>query len=60
MVRNTPANARDMDFIPALGKSPGEGNGNPRLYSCLANPIYRGAWRAAVHGVTRELDMTSD
>ena len=53
MVRNPPANARDMDFIPGLGKSPGDENGNPLLYSCLPNPIDRGAWRAAVHGVTR-------
>ena len=58
MVKNPPANARDMDFIPALGKSPGEGNGNSLLYSCLANPIDRGAWKATVHDVAKELDMT--
>ena len=39
--------------IPGLGKSPGEGNGNPLQYSCLENPMYRGAWQATVHGVAR-------
>ena len=37
---------------------PGEGNGNPLQYSCLGNPMDRGAWWATVHGVARELDMT--
>ena len=39
--------------IPGLGRSPGEGNGKPLQYSCLGNPKDRGAWRAAVHGITR-------
>ena len=39
------------------GRSPGEGNGNPHQYSCLGNPMDRGAWRAAVHGVENESDM---
>ena len=38
-------------MIPGLGSSPGEGNGNPLQYSCLENPMDRGAWRAMVHGV---------
>ena len=44
-------NAGDPGSIPALGRSPGEGNGNPLQYSCLENPMDRGAWRATVHGV---------
>ena len=39
--------------IPGLGRSPGEGNGNPLLYSCLENPMDRGAWWATAHGVTK-------
>ena len=52
-------NAGDPGLIPGLGRSPGEGNGNPLQYSCLANPTDRGAWWVTVHGVTKELDMTS-
>ena len=44
-------------LIPGSGSSPGEGNGNPLQYSCLENPMDKGAWRAAVHGVI-ELDTT--
>jgi len=40
-------------LIPGLGRSPGEGNGNPLWYSCLENPMDRGAWQATVHGVAR-------
>ena len=58
MVKNPPANTGDMDVIPGLGRSPGEGNGNPFQYSCLANPMDRGAWQATVHRVTKELDTT--
>ena len=46
-------NAGDRDSIPGSGKSPGEGNGNSLQYSCLDNPMDRGAWWAAVHGVAR-------
>ena len=52
VVKNLPANAgdiRDMGLIPVLGRSPGGGNGNPLQYSCLENPIERGAWWATVH-----------
>ena len=55
MVKNLPANAgdiRDVGLIPGSGRSPGGGNGNPLWYSCLENPMDRGAWQAAVHGVT--------
>ena len=44
-------NAGDPGSIPGLGRSPGEGNGNPLQYSCLENSIDRGAWQSTVHGV---------
>ena len=56
MVKNLPANAgdtRDASSIPGLGRSPGEGNGNPFQYSYLENSMDRGAWWAAVHGVAK-------
>ena len=46
-------NAGDLGSIPRLGRSPGEGNGSPLQYSCLEDPMDRGAWRATVHGVTK-------
>ena len=52
-VKNPLANAGDEDLIPALGRSPGGGNGNPLQYSCLENPMDRGAWQATVHRVTQ-------
>ena len=58
VVKNLPANAQDARLIPGSGRSPGGGNGNPLQYSCLGNPMDRGAWQAAVHGVTKVLDMT--
>ena len=54
MVKNLPANAGDTgdtSSIPGLGRSPGEGNGNPLQCSCLENPMDRGAWQATVYGV---------
>ena len=60
VVKNPPANAgdiRDVGSIPGSGRSPGGGNGNPLQYSCLENPMDRGAWRATAHGVT-EWDTT--
>ena len=53
MVKNLPANSGDAGSIPGLGRSPGEGNGNPLQYSCLENPVNRGAWQATVHGVIK-------
>ena len=47
-----------LGLIPGLGRSPGEGNGNPLQYSCLGNHMDRGSWRATVHGVAKELEMT--
>ena len=58
VVKNLPANAGDVGLISRSGKSPGEGNGNPRQYSFLGNPMDRGAWRATVHGVIRGSDVT--
>ena len=49
---------QETGLIPGLGRSPGEGNGNPLQYSCLGNSMDRGAWQATLHGVTKELDMT--
>ena len=60
MVKNLPANAgdiRDSGSIPGSGRSPGEEHGNPLQYSCLENPMDRGAWWATVSGVT-ESDVT--
>ena len=53
VVKNLSANAGDMSLIPGLGRSRGEGNGNPLQCSCLGNPMDRGAWWAAVHGVAK-------
>ena len=53
MVNNLPASAGDMNLIPGLGRSPGEGNGNPLQYSCLENPMDRGACWATDCGVTK-------
>ena len=53
VVKNLPANAgdiRDTDSIPGFGRSPRGGHGNPLQYSCLENPMNRGAWQATVHG----------
>ena len=58
MIKNPPANARDTNLIPGLGRPPGEGNVNQLQYSCPENPMDRGAWQAAVPGATKESDMT--
>ena len=50
--------AEDPDSIPGSGRSPGEENGSPLQYSCLGKPMDREAWRATVHGVAKELNMT--
>ena len=51
--KESACNAGDPGSIPGLGRSPGEGNGNPLQYSCLGNPMDRGAWQATVHGVPK-------
>ena len=56
MVKKLPANAggvRDADSIPGSERSPGGGHGNPLQYSCLENPLDRGAWQATVHRVAK-------
>ena len=53
--KESPGNAGDMGSIPGLGKSPGEGNGNPLQYSCLENSMDKGAWQAIVRGVTKSI-----
>ena len=53
-------NAGDLGSIPGLGRSPGEGNGNPLQYSCLENPMDRGAWWATVHGIAKSQTGLSD
>ena len=56
MVKNLPASSgdvKDTGSIPGLGRFPGEGHGDPRQYSCLKNPMDRGAWRATAHRVTK-------
>ena len=52
VLKNLPANA---GLVPQLGRSPGGGNGNPLQYSCMGNPMDRGAWWATVHGVAQSL-----
>ena len=59
MMKNLPANAGDtgdLGSVPGLGRSPGGGNGNPLQYSCLENPMDRGAWRVTAHGLAKESD----
>ena len=53
-------NAGDLGLIPGLGRSPGEGNGNPLQNSCLENPMDREAWWATVHGVAESWTQLSD
>ena len=49
MVKSLPASVGDAGSIPELGRLPGKGHGNPLQYSCLENPMDRGAWQATVH-----------
>ena len=58
VVKNLPANAGDTDSISGSERSPGERNGNPFQYSCLENPMDRGAWWATVHRVAKKSDTT--
>ena len=53
-------NAEDLDSVPGLGLSPGEGNGYPLQFSCLKNPMDRGAWQATVRGVAKSQTQLSD
>ena len=53
VVKNPPTNTGETGSIPGSGRSPGEGNGNPLQYSCLKNPMDRGAWQVTLHGVAK-------
>ena len=53
MVKNPLARAGDVCSIPEMGRSPGVGNGYPLQFSCLGNPVDRGAWQTRVHGVAK-------
>ena len=53
MVKASTCNVGYLGLIPGLGRSPGEGNGNPLQYSCLENPMEGRAWLATVHGVAK-------
>ena len=53
-------NSGNLGLIPGLGRSPGGGHGNPLQYSCLENPMDRGTWWAAVHGVTKSQTQLSN
>ena len=58
--KESAGNAGALGLIPGSGDSSGEGNGNPRQYSCLENRMDRGAWRVTVHGVARSQTQVSD
>ena len=58
--KESACNAGDRGSVPGLGRSPGGGNGNPLQYSCLQNPMDRGAWGATVHGVAKSQTRLSD
>ena len=60
VVKNPPANAGRTGWIPGSERSPGGGDGNPLQYSCLENPMDRGAWQATVHAVARSWTWLSD
>ena len=59
-VKASACNAGELGSIPGLGRSPGEGNGYPIQYSCLENPMDRGAWWAILHGVAKSQTRLSD
>ena len=60
LVKNLLAKAGNVSQIPGLGRSPGEGNDNPLQYSCLENPMDRGAWWAIVHEVAKSQTQVSN
>ena len=59
-VKESISNAGDPGLILGLGRSPGEGNGNPLQYPCLENPMDGGAWQTTVHGVAKSWTRLSD
>ena len=60
MVKESTGNVGDLGLIPRLGRTPGGGHDNPLQYSCLENPMDRGAWRAIVHGVAESQTQLSN
>ena len=58
--KESSCNAGDTGLIPGSRRSPGEGHGDPLQYSCLENPMDRGAWRAIVHGVEKSQTQLSN
>ena len=58
--KESACNARDPGSIPGSGRSPGEGNGNPRQYPCLENSMDRGTRQATMHGVTKSRTRLND
>ena len=58
--KESTSNAGDLGSVPGLGRSPERGHGNPLQFSCLENPMDRGAWWATVHGVTKSQTGLSD
>ena len=58
--KESACNERDLGLIPGSGRSPGKGNGNPLQYSCLENPMNRGAWWTTVHGVAKSRTRLSN
>ena len=58
--KESSCNVGDLGLIPGLGRSPGEGNGNPLQYSCLENPMEGGTWQAIVYGVTKSRTQLSN
>ena len=58
--KESACNAGDVGSVPGLGRSPGEGDGNPLQYSCLENSMDTGAWQATVHGVAKSRTRLSD
>ena len=58
--KETACDVGDLDSLPGLGRSPAEGNGYPLQYSCLGNPMNRGAWWATAHGVAKSWTWLSD
>ena len=58
--KTSACNAGDLGSIPGLGRSPGEGKGNPLQYSCQENPMDREAWQTTVHGITKSQTRLSD
>ena len=60
LLKESVCNAEDPSLIPRSGRSPGEGNGNPLQYSCLENPMDRGAWWAIVQGIAKSRTWLSN